>query len=51
MCTWKPRRIWQDNIKTKVKEIGFHGVNWIHLAEDRDKRRIPVILEMKLRVP
>lgn len=35
----------------KLKEMGFHGVYWIHLAVERDKGRIPGNSVMKLRVP
>jgi len=31
-----PRRRWVDNIKVYVREIGREGVEWIHLAQDRD---------------
>jgi hypothetical protein len=27
-----PRHRWKDNIKLNLKEIGFEGVNWIHLG-------------------
>jgi hypothetical protein len=37
----RPRRIWEDNIKMDVKDIGWEGVDWIHLAQDRDRWRIP----------
>jgi hypothetical protein len=28
---------WEDNIKMDLKSIGWGGVNWIDLAQDRDK--------------
>jgi hypothetical protein len=28
---------WKDNIQTDLKEMGWEGVNWINLAEKRDK--------------
>jgi hypothetical protein len=28
---------WKDNIKMDLKEIRFGGVDWIHLAQDRDQ--------------
>jgi hypothetical protein len=31
-----PRRRWEDNIKMALKEIGWKGVDWSHLAQDRD---------------
>jgi len=32
----KPRRRWEDNTKMNLREIGWEGVDWIHLAQDRD---------------
>jgi hypothetical protein len=32
----KPRRRWEDGIKMDLREIGWGGVEWIHLAQDRD---------------
>jgi hypothetical protein len=29
---------WEDNIKMNIMEIWWDGVNWIHLAQDRDQR-------------
>jgi hypothetical protein len=31
----RPRRRWNDNIKTDLREIGIDGANWIRLAQDR----------------
>jgi hypothetical protein len=31
----RPRRRWEDNINTDLKEIGIDGANWIQLAQDR----------------
>jgi hypothetical protein len=28
----KPRRRWEDNIRMDLREIGWEGVDWIHLA-------------------
>jgi hypothetical protein len=36
------RALWEDNIRVDVKEIGWEGVEWIHLAQDRDQWRILV---------
>jgi hypothetical protein len=33
----RPRRMWVDNIKMDIREIGLYGLDWIDLAEDRDK--------------
>ena len=35
----RPRRSWEDNININLKEIGFVGMGWINLAQDRDKWR------------
>jgi hypothetical protein len=47
----RPRRRWEDNIKTDLREIVFGDVDWIHLAQDRDRRRALVNTVMNLRVP
>ena len=44
----RPSRISYDNIKMDHKEIGWQGVNWISLAEDKDKWR--AVVKMILRV-
>jgi hypothetical protein len=33
----RPRRRWKDNIKMSLMEIRFWGVDWIHLAQGRDR--------------
>jgi hypothetical protein len=33
----RTRRSWEDNIKMDVREIGWSGVDWIILVQDRDK--------------
>jgi hypothetical protein len=40
-----------DNIKMDIVEIGWGGVDWIGLAQDRDKWRALVNAVMNLRVP
>jgi hypothetical protein len=32
----RPRHKWEDNIKIDLKEIGWEGVDWIYVAQDRD---------------
>jgi hypothetical protein len=46
----RPRRRWVDNIKMELLEIGWGGVDWIGLAQDRDKWRALVNAVMNLRV-
>jgi hypothetical protein len=33
----RPSFRWEDNIRMDLREIGLEGVEWIHLAQDRDK--------------
>jgi hypothetical protein len=47
----KPRRRWEDNIKMDLRVIVLKGVDWIHLAKDRDQWRDFVNTIMNLRVP
>jgi hypothetical protein len=39
----RPRRRWVDNIKMDLGEIEWGGVDWIGLAQDKDKWRSPVM--------
>jgi hypothetical protein len=47
----RPRRSWVDNIKMNLREIGWDGMDWIDLAQDRDQWRAIVNTIMNLRVP
>jgi hypothetical protein len=47
----RPRRKSMDNIKVDLLELSWGGVNWIGLANDRDKWRALVNAVMNLRVP
>jgi hypothetical protein len=47
----RPRRKWVDNIKMDILEIALGGVDWIGLAQDKDKWRALVNAVMNLRVP
>jgi hypothetical protein len=40
-----------DNIKIDLREIGWDGIDWIDLAEDRDQWMALVNTVMNLRVP
>jgi hypothetical protein len=42
---------WEDNIKKDLGEIRFGDVDWIHWAQDRDRRRALVNTVVNLRVP
>jgi hypothetical protein len=46
----RPRRRWEDGIRIDLREIGFGGVAWIRLSQDRDRWRAVVSAVMNLRV-
>jgi hypothetical protein len=45
------RHRWEDNVKMNLQEVGCGGMDWIHLAQDRDRWRALVNAVMKIRVP
>jgi hypothetical protein len=47
----RPRCRWEDNIRMDVGKIGWGGMDWIDLAQDRDQCRALVNTIMNLRVP
>jgi hypothetical protein len=47
----RPRRRWEHNIKTDLRETGFGDMDWIHLAQDWERWRTLVNTVMNLRVP
>jgi hypothetical protein len=47
----RQRRGWVDNIKKHLREIGWDGMDCIHLVQDRDQWWALVNTVMKLRVP
>jgi len=44
------RRMWEDNIRMNLTEIGWEDVDWIHLSQDRDHWQVLVKTVMNLRV-
>jgi hypothetical protein len=46
----RPRRRWEDGIIMDLREIGLGDVDWIRLAQDRDRWRAVVSAVMNLRV-
>jgi hypothetical protein len=48
---WKRRRIWVDNITMDLQEVGCRYMDWIGLAQNRDRWRTLVSAVMNLRVP
>jgi hypothetical protein len=47
----RPRRTWEDNIRMDLRGIGWGGMDWIDLAQDRDQWKALVNTVMNLRVP
>ena len=47
----RPRHRWEYNIKMDLQEVGYVGMDWIDLTEDRDRWPALVNAVMNLRVP
>jgi len=47
----KPRRRWKDNIKMDLQEVGCGGMDWIELAQDKDRWRAVVNAVVNLQIP
>jgi len=47
----RPMCRWEDNIKMDLQVVGCGGMDWIDLAEDRDRWQALVNAVMNLRVP
>jgi hypothetical protein len=47
----RPMRRWEDNIKMDLQEVGYGGMDWIWLIQDRDRRPAIVNMVMNHRVP
>jgi len=47
----RPRRRWVDNIRMNLQEMGCEYMDWIGLAQDRDRCRTFVSAVMNIRVP
>jgi hypothetical protein len=46
----RPRSRWNDGIRIDLTEIGWGGVDWIRVAQDRDRWRAVVSVVMNLRI-
>jgi hypothetical protein len=47
----RPKRRWEDYVKMDVQKVGWGGLDWIALAQDRGRWRALVNAVMNLRVP
>ena len=47
----RPSRRWEDNIKMDLREVGCGGMEWIELAQERDRWWALVNAVMNLQVP
>jgi hypothetical protein len=47
----RPRHRWEGNIKIDLQEVGCGDMDWIDLAQDKDRWRALVTAVMNLRVP
>ena len=47
----RPRRRWEDNIKTDLQDVGCGGMDWIKLAQGRERWRALVNTVMNIRLP
>jgi hypothetical protein len=48
---WRLRRRWVANIKMDRRDVGCGGMDWIELAQDRERWRALVNVVMNLQVP
>ena len=44
------KRSWEDNIKMDLREVGWEGMDWIYLAQNRDRWRAFMNAVMNLRL-
>jgi hypothetical protein len=47
----RPRRRWLDNVRMDIGQVGWGDVEWIGLAQDRNRWRVLVNSVLDLRVP
>jgi len=47
----RPRHRWEDNIKMDLQEVGCEGMDWIDVAQDRERWQALVNVVIDLRGP
>jgi hypothetical protein len=47
----RPSSRWEDNNKIDLQQLGYEGMDWIEMAQDRDRWRAIVNAVMNLQVP
>jgi len=47
----RPRRRWDENIKMDLQEVGCGALDWVELAQDRNRWRALVNVVINFRVP
>jgi hypothetical protein len=47
----RPSRTWEESIKMELQEVGYGGMDWIELAQDRDSWRALANAVINLLVP
>ena len=47
----RPRHRWEDNVKMDLQEVGCGSMDWINVAQDRDRWQALVNVVMNLQVP
>jgi hypothetical protein len=51
LAVGRTKHNWVDNIKTDLREMGWGGMDWIDLVQDRDQWKTLVNMVMNLQVP
>ena len=47
----RPKCRWEDNIKMDLQKVGCEGIDWIDLAQDRNRWRALVNAVMNFQIP
>jgi hypothetical protein len=47
----RPRHRWEDDIRMDLREVGWEGVDWMHMSQDRDQWRVLLNTVINFQVP